>query len=97
MIVENISAHAPAKAGLHVDRRQFLGGLFSTGAFVVVAVTANPAGAAVTKSPWLAQTRSSDGIAANNGAPGSILIVARPNSFWLRSGQTQVGSRSARR
>ena len=34
MVVENISGN-PAKAGLHVDRRQFLGGLFSTGAFVV--------------------------------------------------------------
>ena len=34
MVVENISGN-PAEAGLHVDRRQFLGGLFSTGAFVV--------------------------------------------------------------
>jgi isoquinoline 1-oxidoreductase beta subunit len=33
MVVENISGH-PAEAGLH-HRRQFLGGLFSAGAFVV--------------------------------------------------------------
>ena len=35
MVVENISHGNPADAGLHMHRRQFLGGLFSTGAFVV--------------------------------------------------------------
>ena len=35
MVVENISHGNPAEAGLHIHRRQFLGGLFSTGAFVV--------------------------------------------------------------
>ena len=40
----------------------------ATGAFALVAVTAKPDGAAVTKSPWLAQTRSSDGMLDSSGA-----------------------------
>ena len=38
----------------------------ATGALALVATTVNPGGAAATKSPWLAQTRSSAGTAANS-------------------------------
>ena len=52
----------------------------ATGALALVAVTAKPAGAAATKSPWLAQTRSSSGTVANSGAFGVMRMLARPNS-----------------
>ena len=40
----------------------------ATGAFALVATTEKPAGAAATKSPWLAQTRISSGTPANRRA-----------------------------
>ena len=40
----------------------------ATGAFALVATTEKPAGAAATKSPWLAQTRISGGTSANSAA-----------------------------
>ena len=66
----------------------------ATGALALVATTANPAGAAATKSPWLAQTRISAGTSANSAAgrqprrptdpacpaPVAIVTVAWPNS-----------------
>jgi len=42
----------------------------ATGALALVATTEKPEGAADTKSPWLAQTRTSDGTPAKSGASG---------------------------
>jgi hypothetical protein len=52
----------------------------ATGALALVAVIANPGGGVLTRSPWLAQTRRVGGTDANSGAPGTMLIVASPNS-----------------
>ena len=54
----------------------------ATGAFALVATTAKPAGAAATKSPWLAQTRISGGTSANSAAGSAAPPGARP--AWTR-------------
>ena len=52
----------------------------ATGALALVAVMRKPGGAVLTKSPWLAHTRSVSGIESSRGAPGSTRTVANPNS-----------------
>ena len=44
----------------------------ATGALALVATTANPAGAAATKSPWLAHTRISAGTSMKGSAEGVV-------------------------
>src|SRR5436309_3452483 len=48
------------------------------GAFALVATTANPSGAAATRSPWLAHTRISGGTSTNNAAGFATAVAALP-------------------
>ena len=67
----------------------------ATGALALVATTENPAGAAATKSPWLAQTRISAGTSAKSAARSRRrrrrVTVAWPNS---RCGAGATGRRA---
>ena len=56
----------------------------ATGAFADVAMTSKPAGAAATKSPWLAHTLSDAGTSSNSGAPSIRLTTAWPYSRLRR-------------
>jgi isoquinoline 1-oxidoreductase beta subunit len=88
MVVENVSGH-PAEAGLHVGRRQFLGGLLSTGAFVVAArlvpehlLAQTPAGAAILN------TRA-DGAALH---PSVYLGIEPDGTVFLVTHRSEMGT-----
>ena len=76
----------------------------ATGAFALVAVTENPGGGAATKSPWLAQTRISEGTSAKSAAasaadPADPLPPPTVTSAWPNSrcgaGATEPPSEAA--
>ena len=64
----------------------------ATGALALVARTSKPGGALSTKSPWLAQTRSSGGTLLSSGPLPVTATVACPYS---RSGERATRPPSA--
>jgi hypothetical protein len=60
-------------------KRRERSSMAATGAFALVAITAKPGGAEATRSPWLAHTRSSSGMAVKIGA---VVLSLTRTSAW---------------